>query len=145
MVILARTAALPDASTFMLSDRRNNRRNLMRNGPRNYIMLSLKCYFSCPGALKYIQTSVSFLTKRVRIPDKDDLGKLNRVLRYVRRTINLLLKMRSDSLTVIKWWFDSSYTAHPDMIVPTGATISFGRRSVTEIKNKHKINTKISR
>ena len=35
---------------------------------------------ACPG----MQTLVSFLTKRVRSPDKDDLGKLKRGLRYLK-------------------------------------------------------------
>ena len=71
--------------------------------------------FVCPRARKDIQTTVSFLTKRVQSPDKDGQVKLKRALRFVQRTINPALILRSDSLSVIKWWVDPSCAAHPDM------------------------------
>ena len=89
--------------------------------------------FAIPRAQKDIQTTVYFLITRVKIPDEDDLGKLKRVLRYVRRTINLLIIVRTDSLAVIKWLVYTSYAAHPDMIRHTGSIMSLGRGSVTGI------------
>ena len=100
--------------------------------------------FACPRARKDIQTTVSFLTTRVRSTDEDDWVKLKRVLQYVRRTINLSLILRVYILTVIKWWFDASYAAHPDMRGHTGATMSLGRGSVTGIAKKHTITAKSS-
>ena len=58
--------------------------------------------FVCPRARKDIQTAVSFLKTRVREPNEYDWVKLKRLLRYVRRNINLPLILRSDSLTIIK-------------------------------------------
>ena len=100
--------------------------------------------FSCPRAQKDVQTTFSFLTIRVRSPDKDDWVNLKRVLQYVRRTINLPLILRVYILTVIKWWFDASYAAHPDIRGHTGATMSLGRGSVTGIAKKHTITDKSS-
>ena len=98
--------------------------------------------FACPRAQKDIQTAI-FLTTSVRIPDEDDWRKLNRVLRYVWRTINIPLILSTYRLTVIKWWVDASYVAHTGMRGPTGATMSLGRGSVTGIAKKQKINAKI--
>ena len=80
----------------------------------------------------------------MQIPDKYNWGKLNRVLRYVRRTNKLPLILRADSLTVIKLLIEASYAAHPDMRGHTGDTISLGMGSVTVIVEKHRINSKSS-
>ena len=50
-----------------------------------------------------IQTSVSFLTKRVQKPDEDDWNKLKRVLRYLKETKHMKLSLRVDSLDTICW------------------------------------------
>ena len=81
----------------------------------------------------------------MRSPDEDDWGKLKRVLRYVWQTIKLPLILREEIITVKIWWVDTSYTAHPDMIGNTGASILFLRGSVTGIAKKHNINAKSSR
>ena len=101
--------------------------------------------FACPRARKDIQTTVSFLTTRVRSTDEDDWVKLKRVLQYVRRTINLPLIIRAYKLTVIKLLVDASYAAHPYMRGHIGPPMSLGRGSVTGITKKHKINAKISK
>ena len=62
----------------------------------------------------------------------------------MRRTINLPLILRADSLIVIKWWVDASYVAHPYMRDHTGATMLLRRGPVTGIPKKHKINAKRS-
>ena len=100
--------------------------------------------FSCPRARKDIQTAVYFFTMRFCNPDEYDWGKLKCLVRHVRWTINVPLILRSDSLTIIKWWVDVSYASHPDMEGHIGATISFGRGSVTGISTKNKINAKSS-
>ena len=50
-----------------------------------------------------IQTAIAFLTKQVRHPDKDDWGKLKRVLKYLNRTLYLKLTLSVDNLTTIRW------------------------------------------
>ncbi|KAL7523863.1 hypothetical protein ACHAWF_000703 [Thalassiosira exigua] len=73
-----------------------------------------------------IQLEIAFLTTRVKPPDKDDWGKIKQVLRYVRGTIGLKVKLRADSLSVIKWWANSSFAVHPDMRGHTGGRMSLG-------------------
>jgi hypothetical protein len=48
-----------------------------------------------------IQTTVAFLTTRVKSPDEDDhLGKLKRVLKYLQSTRSLKLTLHADSLSL---------------------------------------------
>ena len=54
-------------------------------------------------ARRDIQTTVAFLTTRVKHPDKDDWGKLKRVLKYLLTTRSLRLTLFADSLTDIRW------------------------------------------
>ena len=58
--------------------------------------------FICPRSRKDIQTAVSFLVTRFWDTDEDNWVKLKCLLRYVRRTINLPLLLRADSLTITK-------------------------------------------
>jgi hypothetical protein len=56
---------------------------------------------------KDIQTTVDFLTTRVRSPDEDDWGKLEWVLKYIRETIQMPLILNADSMDIVKWWVDA--------------------------------------
>ena len=85
-----------------------------------------------------------FITTRVRNTDGKDWVKLNLPLRYIRQTINMPLILRTDILTIIKWWVDASYDAHPDMRGHTRATMSFGIGSITGIAKNRKINAESS-
>jgi hypothetical protein len=58
--------------------------------------------FMCTRAHQDIQTAVKFLTTRVINLDKDDSGKLKRVLRYLNRTKYLKLKLSIDNLGMLK-------------------------------------------
>ena len=49
-----------------------------------------------------------------------------RELIYIRGTLNLPLIIRANILSVIKWWVDASFAAHPDYKGPTGAMMSMG-------------------
>jgi hypothetical protein len=61
-----------------------------------------------------IQMAVLFLTTRVKSPDKDDWGKLKRVLKYLNRTKYLKLKLSVDDLGLLKWCVDGSHNVHWD-------------------------------
>ena len=53
--------------------------------------------------------AVSILTTRVKKPDEDDWGKLKRVLRYVKGTQHMKLRLCMDNMEVIKsadWLID---------------------------------------
>jgi hypothetical protein len=100
--------------------------------------------FSSTRARKDIQTTVTFLTTRVREPDKDDWEKLRIFLMYVNSTINMPLLLRADNLKIIKWWVGASFTTHDDCRGHTGATMSLGNVSIIGMSKKQKNNTRSS-
>ena len=91
-----------------------------------------------------IQVTVSFLTTRVKKPDEDNWGKLKRVLKYLKGTRYLCLKLTVDNLNVIRWWVDASYNVHWDARGHTGGMMSLGQGAALNYSNKHKINVKSS-
>jgi hypothetical protein len=58
-------------------------------------------------------TSVSFLTTRVRRPDRDDWKKLAHLMKYLRGTRRLPLILIADGSGILKWWVDASFAVHP--------------------------------
>jgi hypothetical protein len=71
--------------------------------------------FLCKRARPDIQTAVAFLCTRVQYPDVDDYKKLIRVIKYLRKTKDMPLRLEAESLQIAKWWVDASYAVHPDM------------------------------
>ena len=59
-----------------------------------------------------IQTTVAFLTTRVKRPDNDDWGKLRRVLKYIHSSLYLKLTLFAESLSNIVWYVDASHQLH---------------------------------
>ena len=94
--------------------------------------------------LRDIQTTIAFLTTRVKQPDEDDWGKLKRVLKYLHSTQRLPLSLFADSLTNIVWYVDASHQTHDDCKGHTGAILTFGRGATTSSSSKHKIPSKSS-
>ncbi len=58
--------------------------------------------FMATRAKRDIQTAVAFRTTRVKSPDKDDWGKLKRVLKYLNGTKYLKLNLSVDNIGVLK-------------------------------------------
>ncbi len=91
-----------------------------------------------------IQTTVAFLTTRVKSPTEDDWGKLKRVLKYLNGTRLLHLKLSVDSLSSIKWYIDGSHQIHDDCRGHTGSIMTLGHGAISSTSRKQKLNTKSS-
>ena len=61
-----------------------------------------------------IQTAVAFLTTRMKTPNEDDWGKLKRMLKYLKGTKYLKLKISVEDLGILKWYVDRSHNTHWD-------------------------------
>ena len=90
------------------------------------------------------QAVTAFLTTRVRSPDKDDWGKVKRVLSYLKGTIHMPLILSADSLTLSWSWVHTAYAIHDACRGHTGAGMSFGQGMSLSYSWKQKINTKSS-
>jgi hypothetical protein len=95
-------------------------------------------------ARRDIQTPVAFLTTRVKKPDRDDWGKLKRVLKYLKSTRSMPLRIQIDSLTKPMWDVDASHAVHDDCKGQTGAGMTLGRGAVMLFSRKQKVNTRSS-
>jgi hypothetical protein len=80
----------------------------------------------------------------VQAPDKDDWGKLKRVLSYLKGTINMALILSADSITLTRWWVDASYAVHSNPKGHARGGLSFGQGMALSCSWKHKINTRSS-
>jgi hypothetical protein len=100
--------------------------------------------YLCQRARRDIQTPVSFLTTRVREPDEDDWGKVKRVLKYLKSTRTMPLRLEIHQLKKPMWDVDAAHAVHDDCRGQTGAGMTFGRGAVMLLCRKHKYNTRSS-
>ena len=61
-----------------------------------------KLLFLCKRSWPDLSTAIAFITTRVKCPDEDDYKKLTHVIRYLRSTIHLALKLTTSSILDIK-------------------------------------------
>jgi hypothetical protein len=71
-------------------------------------------------------TSITFLTTRVRAPDKDNWNKLVHLMRYIRGTHTMPLILSANGSGILKWWVDVSFAVHPNMRGHSGGGLSLG-------------------
>ena len=83
---------------------------------------------------------VCFLGTRVSKSTEEDRGKLQRVLEYVKGTIDQEYVLGASSLTTLRTWVDASFAVHPDMRSHTGGVMSYGRGGFNGKSNKQKLN-----
>jgi hypothetical protein len=103
-----------------------------------------KLLFLCKRGRPDIQTAIAFLCTRVQQPTRHDQNKLARVIKYLRGTKDLVLRLSAENLNIIKWWVDASYGVHHDMRSHTGGAMSMVTGAVYSTSRKHKLNTKSS-
>ena len=95
--------------------------------------------FLCKRGRPDIQTAVAFLCTRVQHPTTEDYNKLTRVIKYLRGTITLPLRLQADSLTTANWWIDAAYAVHPDFKSHTGGLFSLGRGGIYGTSTRQKL------
>jgi hypothetical protein len=98
--------------------------------------------FMATRARRDIQTAVAFLTTRVKKPDKDNWGKLKRVLKYLNGTKYLKLNVGVDNLGMPKWYIDGSHNVHWDCKGHRGVVFMLGKGAMSSYSRKVKLNTR---
>jgi hypothetical protein len=78
-------------------------------------------------ARRDIQTTAAFLTIMIKNLDKDNWGKLKRVLKYLNGTKYLQLNLNMESLGMLKWYVDGSHDVHWDCKGHGGAVFTMGK------------------
>ena len=83
-----------------------------------------KVLFACKRSRCDLQVAVAMLCTRVKNPTEEDWKKLIRLLQYVKSTVNDVLTLRADDLSIVKWYVDASFAVHPDFKSHTGVALS---------------------
>jgi hypothetical protein len=97
--------------------------------------------FMATQARQDIQMAVTFLTTGVKAPEKDNQGKLMRVLRHLNRMKGLKLTISMNNLSILKWYVDGSHNVHWDCKGHAGAMFALGEGAVSSYSRKLKLNT----
>ena len=90
------------------------------------------------------QTTVAFLSTRVKEPDQDDQKKLHRLICYLRDTKDLVLTLEAGSDGTIRWWVDAAFAVHHNMRSHTGGVMTLGKGAIISHSTKQKLNTRSS-
>ncbi len=99
--------------------------------------------FLSTRAWRDTQVAVASLTTRVKCPDKDDWGKLKRVLKYLKGTVEMRLNLSVENVGVTKWYIDAAHAMHDNCKSHSGAALTLGRGMITSMSRKQKLNGKI--
>ena len=110
----------------------------------NFHTIVAKGLYACKRGRPDIHTAIAHLTTRVQCPNKSDLKKLERLLKYINGTKSYKLRLSADDLRVIKWYVDASFGVHPDFKSHTGGTMTYGRGAPITVSKKQKLNTRSS-
>ena len=85
---------------------------------------------------------ISFLTSHVMKADKDVWKKLNRLMQYIKNTLDLNLTLSTENMNIVKWWVDVAYAVCENCRSQIGSTMSMSRGIIMSKSTKQKINTK---
>jgi hypothetical protein len=91
-----------------------------------------------------VLTTVSFLRTRVQQPDEDDYKKLARVIRYLRGTTDLDLRLSGDASKSLQKWADASNDFSSGFEGQPDANMSMGKGSVNIQSCKQKLMSRSS-
>jgi hypothetical protein len=91
----------------------------------DYTSKVMKLMFLAKRSRPDILLTMAYLATKCKSPTGGDMGKLDRVLRYINGTRDIGLTLKPDSL-VIHSYIDASYASHADAKSHSGAIISIG-------------------
>jgi hypothetical protein len=91
-----------------------------------------------------IHPGISFLTTRVKDPNKSDWRKLIKILNSLKATQTQVATMSMDNSGEIKWYVDAAFAMHQDNKSHTGACMTLGSGTFCSIATKQKVNSRSS-
>ena len=82
-----------------------------------------------------------YLYTKVRKQTVSDYGKLIRLIKNLRATMYFLLVIGWNEPGTLLWSFDDSFSVHNNMKSHTSAMLTFGKKAVSFMTNKQKVNS----
>eukprot|EP00804_Cyclotella_cryptica_P023105 CCRYP_000347-RE/>CCRYP_000347-RE protein AED:0.29 eAED:0.21 QI:0/-1/0/1/-1/0/1/0/371 len=141
---ITKTSPTPHSDSLFTIKEDDSAELLSEDDAMQFHRTTAQLLFLSTRARKDIQTAVSFLTTRVKKPDKDDWMKIRKVLEYLNGTIDLKLRVEVKDLRVMRWFVDAAHMVHWDCKGQTRAAMTMGRGAVLSYSWKQKVNTKSS-
>ena len=136
------TAATPAANH--LFNVRDNVPKLEERRRKVFHNMVAKGLFVCRRSRPDIQTTIAFLTTRVKEPDEDDWKKLLRLMMYLKDTQSLTMVLSAVGEYIPRWLIDAAFGVHKDMKSHTGGCLTMGKGAIQSMSSKQKMNTKSS-
>ena len=107
--------------------------------------VTMKLSYVATRARPDMKTALSYLCKRVTKPNEKDWKKLKRLLCFVNQTIDDVLILGADSLSILRTWVDASFAVHPEtMRSHTGGGMSYGTGIFQPMSKEQKMNVRSS-
>ena len=103
-----------------------------------------KGMFIAKRARQDILPAITFLSTRTKQPNEGDWRKLVKLLSYLNKTQELVVRLEADDSQMVNWHIDASFAVHKDYRSHTGGTMTLGRGVITSISSKQKVNTRSS-
>ena len=85
--------------------------------------------------------AISFLARRVQHPDVDDWDKMIRLIRYIRGSKDLGIRLCGSTQLAVTAYIDASFGVHSDLKSHTGCTITIGKGPVYAKSSVQRLNT----
>ena len=97
----------------------------------------------CKRARPYIQPTIAVLCTRLKHSNKGDCYKLPKLMKYLVRTQELYLAIKSGKTSCLKLYVDAAFVVYFYFKLHTGSKLSMGKVSIVSVSRKQKLNTKI--
>ena len=88
--------------------------------------------------------AMSFLTKRVKSPDRDDWRKLCHLVEYLKLNRDRPLILGANDSGDLVWYVDASFAVHPNYRSHTGGGLTFGIGFLISISTGQRLHTRSS-
>ena len=141
-IILNKTYATPAGNTLFKVDKNSRKLDEKRSDIfRSYVP---KVLWVMKRSRPDLETTVSFLMKKVSEPKRDDWHKFMRMMSWIKSTIMDKRIIGAASLLDMLTMVDSAHAVHENMRGHTGGLITFGTGIVDQKSSTQKMNTRSS-
>lgn len=104
----------------------------------------MKCMFWGKPGRPDVNPLVTFLSKRLKEPNKGGWTKLVRVLNFLKKSRDEVLTLEADATQTLTWYIDVAFAVHPDMKGHTGVVFTLGKGIIISESSKQKNNARNS-
>ena len=121
-----------------------NSKELSKKDSELFHKVTAKLLHVCKRARLDIEPIVAYLCTKVSCSTEEDRVKLDRLIRYIKSTLNDVRIVGARDLNTLLTWIDAAHAVHMNMRGQTGGSMSFGIGMIHSRSSKQKLNSKSS-